>query len=111
MCLGAKTWGYKAELDTAVDMSASCSLSQATENDNNIPGTTQFERCIQQTHGLHHIARWEPYDLHNLAHVFWGCHYFTHILHNISRVFGAVPVFSVPIWMSYRTYRSVRYRY
>ena len=26
-------------------------------------------------------------------------------------VFGTVPVFSVPVWMSYRTYRSVRYRY
>ena len=26
-------------------------------------------------------------------------------------VFGTVPVFSVPVWMSYRTYRSVRHRY
>ena len=26
-------------------------------------------------------------------------------------VFGTVPVFSVPVWMSHRTYRSVRYRY
>ena len=26
-------------------------------------------------------------------------------------VFSRVPVFSVPVWMSYRTYRSVRYRY
>ena len=26
-------------------------------------------------------------------------------------MFGTVPVFSVPVWMSYRTYRSVRYRY
>ena len=26
-------------------------------------------------------------------------------------VFGTVPAFSVPVWMSYRTYRSVRYRY
>ena len=26
-------------------------------------------------------------------------------------VFGTVPVFSVPVWMSYRSYRRVRYRY
>ena len=26
-------------------------------------------------------------------------------------VFGTVPVFSVPVWMSHQTYRSVRYRY
>ena len=29
----------------------------------------------------------------------------------IKGVFGTVLVFSVPVWMSYRTYRSVRYRY
>ena len=28
-----KDYGYKAELDTAVDMSASCSPARATEND------------------------------------------------------------------------------
>lgn len=26
-------------------------------------------------------------------------------------VFGTVPLFSVPVWMPYRTYRSTRYRY
>ena len=36
MYLGAKTWEYGAELDTAVDKSASCSPSQATENYDNI---------------------------------------------------------------------------
>ena len=30
---------------------------------------------------------------------------------NTKGVFGTVPVFSVPVWTSYRTYRSVRYRY
>ena len=29
----------------------------------------------------------------------------------VKGVFGTVPVFSVPVRMSYRTYRSVRYRY
>ena len=34
------------------------------------------------------------------------------VLINSSKgVFGTVPVFSVPVWMSHRTYRSVRYRY
>ena len=32
-------------------------------------------------------------------------------MHYSKGVFGTVPVFSVPVWMSYRTYRSVRYRY
>ena len=30
---------------------------------------------------------------------------------NTKGVFGTVPVFSVPVWMSYLTCRSIRYRY
>ena len=77
----------------------------------------KFPKHCFSTNTWYQIAKWlgNTISTHTTNH-WWSpftswSRYFRADIQIHKGVFGTVPVFSVPVLMSYRTYRSVRYRY